>query len=105
MRYFCNFARVQYNIDQMLIHLDLRREFHFDVDVPPRAATHDVGGHAVVRASVLLEHAGEHEHVALEYRGVGREDGVVLPPPVDHGLRVPARVALQLNPLESNLAN
>ena len=84
---------------EMITHLDLWREFHFDVDVPPRAASHDVCGHAVVSASVLLAHAVEHEHVALIHRRVGRENGVVLPPPVDLGRRIPARIALQLNPL------
>ena len=48
---------------------------------------------------MLLAHAGEDEHVALENRRVGGENGVVLPPPVNRRRRVPARVAPQFNPL------
>ena len=80
-------------------HFNLWCKFHFDINVSPRATSNDVGGHAVVGASVLLAHAGEHEHVALEDRRVSGKNGIILPPPVDLRRRVSAGIALELNPL------
>ena len=48
---------------------------------------------------MLLAHAGEHEHVALEDRRVSGKNGIILPPPVDLRRRVSAGIALELNPL------
>ena len=49
---------------------------------------------------MLLGNLREDEVVALEDGGVGGQDGVVLPPPVDLGGRVARGIAVQLHPAD-----